>query len=122
MPNKKAGWSRNLTVAEPTLLLCAGKDCFRNEHTAFKKLEASASNAGLQLEKIKCQGSCKGPTAVVPTESGPRWFEALDSAKSRGDLIAFATGAEQPTRRLAKRELTGKRRKKAATKLAAQLG
>lgn len=117
MPNKKAPSGQTLDANGADLLLCAGKDCFRNEQTAFKKLEASAGNAGLQLQKINCQGSCKGPTAVVQTPCGPRWFESLDSNKVQHDLIAFATGAEPPSRRLAKRELTGKRKQKAAKKL-----
>lgn len=111
-----------LGTDQPCLLLCAGKDCYRKERSAFKKLEAEAGNAGLVLTKIKCQGSCKGPTAVVPTESGPRWFEAVDSPNRRDDLIRFAVSGAEPSRRLAKRELTGKRKRKAADKLSSQLG
>ncbi len=124
MPNKRTPALR--TLLQPTqgthqgLLLCAGKDCFRNERAAFKKLEAAATNAGLELARVTCQGSCKGPTAVVPTADGPRWFENLGSKKARRDLVAFATG-EGTTKTLRNRELAGKRKKKAATKLADQL-
>lgn len=78
--------------------------------------------AGLHCTMVKCQGSCKGPTAVVPTDEGPRWFEALDSAKVRTSLVSFAAGTAPPTKQLAKRELTGKQRQKAAKKLAKQMG
>lgn len=118
MPNKQS--SELQTLLRPhDLLLCAGKDCFRNERAAFKKLEASATNAGLRLTTVACQGSCKGPTAVVPTADGPRWFEDLDSTKAQRDLVAFASGADA-TKILRSRELTGKRKKKAAQKLAGQ--
>ena len=119
MPNKRAAALPTPLQPRQDLLLCAGKDCFRNERTAFKKLEAAATNAGLDLAKIACQGSCKGPTAVVPTADGPRWFEDLGSTKAQRDLVAFATG-NGATKTLRKRELTGKRKKKAARKLAAQ--
>lgn len=121
VPNKQPPSGRILTTQGTDLLLCAGKDCFRKEKKAFKNLEDSAGNAGLQLHKIKCQGTCEGPTAVVPTPCGPRWFEALDCPKLQTDLVSFATGAEAPSRRLTKRELTGKRKKKAAKKLSSQL-
>jgi len=105
-----------------TLFLCAGKDCFRKQRLAFNDLRSSAIDAGLDLCMVKCQGSCKGPTAVVQTPGGPRWFEALDSKKVRNDLVSFAVEPSEPSKKLTKRELQGKKRNKAAKKLAAQLG
>jgi len=104
------------------LFLCAGKDCFKKQRPAFDDLRSSAIGAGLQLCMVKCQGSCKGPTAVVQTPSGPRWFEALDSKKLRTDLVSFAVDPSEPSQKLTKRELQGKKKNKAAKKLAAQLG
>lgn len=105
-----------------TLFLCAGKDCFKKQRPAFNDLRSSAIDAGLQLCMVKCQGSCKGPTAVVQTPSGPRWFEALDSKSVRTDLVSFAVNQSTPSKKLTKREITGKTKKKAAKKLASQLG
>lgn len=104
-----------------TLFLCAGKDCFKKQRPAYDDLRSSAIDAGLDICSVKCQGSCKGPTAVVPTDEGLRWFEALDSGVVRVDLISFAAGGEAPSKQLAKRELRGKRKKKAAKKFAAQV-
>ena len=56
-------------------------------------------------------------------ENGPRWFEDLSKKKARIDVIALASqGKKKPTKRLLKRELTGKQRKRAAKKLVKQLG
>lgn len=112
---------------QQTLFLCAGKDCFKKQRPAFNDLRSSATDAGLQLCMVKCQGSCIGPTAVVQTKKGPRWFEALDSPSARTDLVSFAvatanTGEAKPPKSLRKRELQGKRKKKAAKKLSKQLG
>lgn len=104
-----------------TLFLCSGKDCFKKQRPAFDDLRSSAADAGLRLCMVKCQGSCKGPTAVVPTPEGLRWFEALDTKQLRNDLVSFATDPSEPTKKLSKRELQGKRKRKAAKKLAAQL-
>ncbi len=104
----------------PALFLCAGKDCFRDERAAFDALRSRATDAGLEVDTIRCQGSCAGPTAVVDLGQGPRWFERLQTTKVQIDLVQYASGTEAiPTTRLAKRELTGKRRKKAAKKLRA---
>lgn len=104
-----------------TLFLCAGKDCFKKQRPAFNDLRSSAIDAGLELCMVKCQGSCKGPTAVVPTADGPRWFEALDSEKLRSDLVTYAINPTKPSKKLTTRELQGKKRNKAAKKLANQL-
>lgn len=109
-------------IDRPTLFLCAGKDCFKKQRPAFNDLRSSAIDAGLELCMVKCQGSCKGPTAVVQTPKGPRWFEALDSKQLRSDLVAFAVEPSKPSKKLTKRELQGKKKNKAAKKLAAQLG
>lgn len=125
MPNSESTHPNDGVVPDEmrqTLFLCAGKDCFRKQRPAFNDLRSSAIDAGLELCMVKCQGSCKGPTAVVPTSDGPRWFEALDTAKVRSDLVSFAASRGEPTKKLGKRELQGKRRKKAAKKLASQLG
>ncbi len=100
-----------------TLFLCAGKDCRKKQRPAFNDLRSSAIDAGLQLSMVKCQGSCNGPTAIVQTSKGPRWFEALDSKALRSDLVSFAVNPSEPTKKLTKRELRGKRKKKAAKKL-----
>jgi hypothetical protein len=106
----------------PTLFLCAGKDCFKKQRPAFNDLRSSAIDAGLDLCMVKCQGSCKGPTAVVQTSEGPRWFEALDTKRLRTDLVSFAVDPSEPSKKLTKRELQGKKKNKAAKKLASQLG
>jgi len=121
VPNSKTRLGQLLDADTPCVLLCAGKDCYGKSSSATKKLEAAAANAGLDVGRVRCQGSCKGPTAVVPTADGPRWFEALASPRARHDLIAFASSRDTPTERLGKRELRGKRKKKAAKKLAGQL-
>ena len=105
-----------------TLLLCAGKHCFKNQRPAFNDLRSSAIDAGLQLSLVKCQGSCKGPTAVVLTPNGPRWFEGLGSKALRSDLVSFATNPSEPSKKLIKRELRGKRKKKATKHLPACIG
>ncbi len=87
---------------------------------AFDSLRCRAVEAGLEVGTVRCQGSCAGPTAVVDLGAGPRWFERLQTTKVQIDLVRYAAGTESaPTGRLAKRELTGKRRKKAAKKLRA---
>lgn len=106
---------------DQTLFLCAGKDCFKKQRPAFNDLRSSAIDAGLELRMVKCQGSCKGPTAVVQTPTGPRWFEALDSKTLRTDLVSFAVNPSKPSKKLRKRELQGKKKNKAAKKLASQL-
>ena len=118
MPNSEQLASKH---DQQTLLLCAGKDCFKKQRPAFEDLRSSAIDAGLSLSLVKCQGSCKGPTAVVQTPEGPRWFEALDTKKLRKDLVSFAVDTSELSRKLTKRELQGKKKNKAAKKLAAQL-
>jgi len=109
------------SIDSPALFLCAGKDCARKQRSAFDHLRSSAKAAGLACSMVRCQGSCKGPTAVVPTDDGLRWFEDLDSPKVRTTLVSFAAGDAKPTKQLVKRELTGKQKKKAAKKFAKQM-
>ncbi len=102
-----------------TLLLCVGKDCKKAHRQAFDRLESRANKAGLSVAFVKCQGSCEGPTAVVQTKDGPRWFEKLQSDKACEQVIEFAASPRRgPAKKLTKLELTGKKRAKAAKKLA----
>lgn len=106
----------------PRLLLCDRKSCAKSEKCAFKDLQKQAKRAEVPVEFVGCQGSCSGPTAVVIDENGPRWFEDLSKRKARTDVIALVTQeATKPSKRLKKRELTGKQRKRAAKKLVKQL-
>lgn len=108
------------THKSPTVLLCAGKDCFAKRRSDFKSLRRAADDAGLCVDLVRCQGSCAGPTAVLHIDGDPRWFEKLQSAKAQRDVIDLARGEiDEPTKRLRARELTGKRRKKARKKLKA---
>ncbi len=107
------------------LLICEGSDCRKKQAKAYAALVRAAEQAGVSALPVKCQGSCVGPTAVVVDDSGPRWFEDLRSEKARRDLILSATrvslgGKAKPSQRLKDREMTGKKRKKAAKRLAKQ--
>jgi len=103
------------------LLLCDGKDCFEKANGAFNSLMAIACEAGLSVGTVKCQGACSGPTAVVVGADGPRWFEDLKGAKVQRDVCALADGSRvDPPKRLARKELTGKAREKAAKRFAKQ--
>ena len=107
------------------LLICGGTGCRKKQKKAYKALVQSVSDAGIITEEVKCQGSCVGPTAVIVDERGPRWFEDLRSTKAQADVVTAATrvtlgGKTKPTKRLRNRELTGKKRKKAAKRLPRQ--
>ena len=109
-------------VPAACLLICGGSDCRKKQKKAYNALVRSVSDAGLATEEVKCQGSCVGPTAVIVDKSGPRWFEDLRSVKAQADVVTAATrvtlgGKTKPTKRLQSRELTGKKRKKAAKRL-----
>lgn len=107
------------------LLICGGQGCRKKQKKAYKALLRSVSDAGLITEEVKCQGSCVGPTAVIVDRSGPRWFEDLRSTKAQADVVTAATRVTlgkktKPSKRLKSRELTGKKRKKAAKRLEKQ--
>lgn len=107
------------TNGSATLLLCNGKDCHKKQRAAYDRLESAAHEAGLDVAGVPCQGSCVGPTAVVETPDGPRWFENLQSANATEAVVAFALcPSKKPKKALQKRELVGKRRAKAERKLA----
>ncbi len=104
------------------LMLCVGKDCAKKHPTAFDDLARRARAGGCDVDFVKCQGSCTGPTAVMHDGDRYRWFEDLAKTKARKDLVALATGAStEVSDRLATRELTGRARAKAERKLSAQL-
>lgn len=115
------------TSSTACLLICNGGGCRKKQKKAYKALVRSISDAGLDSTPVGCQGSCVGPTAVIVDESGPRWFEDLRSPKSQADVVAAATRVSlgektRPSKRMSKRELTGKQAKKAAKRLAKQAG
>lgn len=104
------------------LLICGGQDCRKKQKKAYRALVRSVADAGIDATEVPCQGSCVGPTAVIVDSSGPRWFEDLRSPKARADVVVAATrvslgGKAKPSKRLQSRELTGKKRKKAARRL-----
>jgi len=105
----------------PTLLMCAGKDCFQKCKPAFTHLAGVAGEIGVSVDTVECLGACSGPTAVVVRSDGTRCFDELAGAKVQRDICRFAAGRDdEPSKRLAKRELSGKRRKKAERRLAKQ--
>ena len=113
MPNK---------LSPVCLFLCNGGAC-QKQRKAYAGLQREAQSASLTFASISCQGSCSGPTAIVIGPEGPRWFENLRGKVVRRDLIALADGVtnnpqQTATKRLRKRELTGKRRAKAQRRFA----
>lgn len=103
----------------PSLLLCSGKGCLKKTGREHSKLTKAAADLDLRFDPVSCQGACTGPTVVVVTGDHTRWFEGVTGSKTRRDLFAFAAEeTTQVSKRLAKRELTGKRRAKAAKRLA----
>jgi len=111
------------TPPKECLFLCHGKDCKKKQSAAYRALLNQSEAALEHVGSVGCQGSCVGPTAVVATKNGPVWFEDLRSSKSRNDLVEYAVQISagkkaKPTKRLAKRELTGKRKKEAKRKFA----
>jgi hypothetical protein len=118
MPNKEWWASRNMS---DLLMLCIGKDCAREHPREFDDLVERARAGGCAVEFVRCQGSCTGPTAVLHDGERMRWFERLDGAKARRDVVALAGGTSvELSKRLAKRELTGTARDKARRRLAAR--
>lgn len=104
----------------PCLRLCDGKDCAKKQPKAYERLNKTAAEAGVRVESVGCQGSCAGPTAVVDIDGELHWFERLQKRKDQAEVVALAAGERpRPSGRLAKLELTGKRRRKAARKLGA---
>lgn len=104
------------------LFLCSGKSCAKKEQSAYEQLRSAARKSDLLVAPVGCQGSCEGPTAVLTIDGNYRWFERLQSKKSQQDLLRLATAEiDVVPKRLAKRELTGKQRAKAAGKLSRQL-
>ena len=107
------------------LLVCTGGGCRKKQKKAFKALVSALSEAGVESGEVRCQGSCVGPTVVIVDEAGPRWFEDLRSSRAQADVVESVTrvqlgGNIKPSKRMKKRELTGKQRKKAAKRLAKQ--
>lgn len=114
MPNR----SGSEILQGSSVMLCGGKDCAKKQRSAFKNLRSTLRSAGATVTPVECQGSCAGPTAVIRIGGDVRWFERLQGASSQHDLAEIAVGERsEVTRRLAKRELTGKKRAKAAKKL-----
>ncbi len=112
MPNTDESQSLSATI-----MLCAGKDCARKQFKPYERLRRAANDADIAVTKIGCQGSCAGPTAVVVVDGEHRWFEKLQKRRDHDDIIALAARASgDPSKRLADRELTGKRRRKAERK------
>lgn len=106
-----------------TLLVCRGDDCLKKRKRPFDSLVQTATDAGLAIEMVRCQGACSGPTAVVLTSDGPRWFEKLKGAEVQLEVCAMALNERTtPSKRLRGRELRGKQRAKAAKRLAKQRG
>jgi len=110
----------------PCLLLCESKDCKKKKASDFKALTRRVKAAGIDSGAVKCQGSCVGPTAVLFEQGEPRWFENLGSTRAQDDLVEAAVRlgkgkSAKPSKRLRKRELTGKQRTRAAKRLQKQL-
>lgn len=90
---------------------------------AYKALVKRFATHGLKATDIACQGSCVGPTVVLVDEKGPRWFEDLRSRGAQDDVVESAVRVTsgrkvKPSKRLRKRELTGKQRQRATKRLA----
>ncbi len=109
------------TSETPTLLVCKGNDCFKKRKRPFESLVRTATDAGLAIDTVRCQGACSGPTAVVLTSDGPRWFEDLEGTDVQLELCSLALDERtKPSKRLRRKELKGKQRAKAAKRLAKQ--
>lgn len=107
---------------ETRVFVCKAKGCAKKHKCEFNKLIQAVAAADVRVDLVGCQGSCSGPTAVIVDSDGPRWFEDLLSKSGRADLVSLATGEiDKPTKRLKKRELTGKQKKRALRKLVKQI-
>jgi hypothetical protein len=101
------------------LYLCRGKHCRGRYPVEFDALARTARKAGVEVECVRCLHVCKGPTAVTVTGAKMRVFKRIRSRKRRADLVALLVGARaEPTPRLARLRVTGKRRRKIMSRLA----
>lgn len=100
------------------MAVCIGGDCRkRSEHA---DLEPSLRCVA-DVTPVRCLGVCHSPVAVVLDRRGDHAVvERIRTPKQRRDLVAFVRG-DAPSKRLAKRLVTGSRRRKALVRLAKRL-
>lgn len=107
--------ARRLHVA-----VCSGRDCRqRDEHAELARDLATVADVTL----VRCLGLCHSPVvAVVNHRDGESIFERVRSPKQRRDLLRYVAGRSRaPSKRLAKRLVTGKPRRRTSARLARRL-
>lgn len=71
---------------------------------------------------MRCLGLCESPVAVVLAADGNHLvFERLRTSKVQRDLVSTAARGTKPSKRLAKRRVTGAARRKALIRLSRRL-
>lgn len=99
----------------PTVVVCAGSDCAKDERANFKALLA-ALDGNADVVKVKCLKVCHGPVAIYDDAKGsPVVIEKLRSNKTRDALVTAVTG-DASCKGLSKLAVRGSRRTKALDK------
>ena len=100
--------------ARPTVALCCGKDCVKDE--GFAELR-EALRRGCTVRETRCLGVCKGPMVILePDSKKPRVLKRLRKGKHRRDLLALLFEGEGMSARLQRRLAKGKKRRSALRK------
>lgn len=101
------------------MAICDGKDCrSRPEHADLERALRTVAD----VTPVRCLGICHTPVAVVVSRHGDHpAYERIRSPKHRRDLLAVVVGGRTPSKRLAKRAVTGTARRKVLSRLARRL-
>lgn len=99
-------------------MLCSGKHCQKKKQSLVRRLRGAATLVGIPTGTFKCIGTCDGPTVAVVINGKHRLFERLAKPKAQDEIILLAIGeSSKPSSDLRRREVTGKKAKRATRKL-----
>lgn len=100
--------------ARPCVALCSGKDCRR--HAGYVELRDAVRSVATVIP-VRCLDLCDAPVIVTdPRSDAPTVFSKVRTQKQRGRLVAHLLGGSPP----AKRQVSGKPRRRALRELAKQ--
>ncbi len=106
------------TSERTAVALCTGKDC--RGSAGFEALHAALS--GVSCVGTRCLDLCKGPVVVIDPRSNDALVLAkVRSPKQRRELRRMIASGGSPRDRLARRVVTGSRRRTALRRLTISL-
>lgn len=101
--------------ARPCVAVCSGKDCRkRDEYRALRAALATVAD----VEPTRCLELCDSPVVVVaPRTDAAMVFDKIRDTDQRAALVRLVRYGGTPAKVLAKREVTGRDRRKALAEL-----